>query len=227
LKDSVAGDDTKKKEDKTPAAEKAAAVEPAAPKGEAISAGETVTTTEPATAEAPSPSPPAEGGDFVINNADGEGPATAAASETPVADTDSAPSSPSEAPATAAASDTPVADAESAPSSLSDEPLLPRFQSESSLEDAVLRDDSSDRSWAAARASEAAVGADSRDDAGTGTTAAASTTTEVTIPEDAPPPPKKGFFRRMLERVGVGDNEGGEYESADIKHRDPTNPETQ
>jgi outer membrane protein assembly factor BamE len=48
---------------------------------------------------------------------------------------------------------------------------------------------------------------------------------EVVIPDDAPRPPEKGFFRKLLEKVGVGDNEEGEYESVDPKYRDPSNPE--
>lgn len=47
---------------------------------------------------------------------------------------------------------------------------------------------------------------------------------EVEVPKDAPRP-QKSFFRRLMEKVGIGDNEGGEYESADTKYRDPTNPE--
>ncbi len=53
----------------------------------------------------------------------------------------------------------------------------------------------------------------------------AAKTTEVTIPDDAPRPPEKSLFRRLLEKVGVGDNEGGGYEPADPKYRDPTNPD--
>lgn len=49
---------------------------------------------------------------------------------------------------------------------------------------------------------------------------------EVTIPDDAPRPPEKSFFRRLLEKVGVGDNEGGGYESTDPKYKDPSNPDT-
>jgi len=108
------------------------------------------------------------------------------------------------------------------------DPLLPRFQAESDLENAVLTDEAPPVEPQAA-AAEAASGANAAEAAGPiagakGSTAGA---TEVTIPEDAPPPPKKGFFRRMLEKVGVGDNEGGEYESADPKYRDPSNPEAQ
>ena len=47
---------------------------------------------------------------------------------------------------------------------------------------------------------------------------------EVEVPEDAPRP-HKSIFRRLLEKVGIGDNEGGEYQSGDTKYRDPTNPE--
>lgn len=106
-----------------------------------------------------------------------------------------------------------------------DDPLLPRFQAESDLENAVLTEEAPP----AEPQAEAASGADAAGGGGPtagakGSTAAA---TEVTIPDDAPPPPKKGFFRRMLEKVGVGDNEGGEYESADPKYRDPSNPDTQ
>ncbi len=105
------------------------------------------------------------------------------------------------------------------------DPLLPRFQAESDLENAVLTDEAPP-----AVAAEAATGADATTEQGAaaaggkGDTGAA---TEVTIPDDAPTPPKKGFFRRMLEKVGVGDNEGGEYESADPKYRDPSDPEAQ
>lgn len=107
-------------------------------------------------------------------------------------------------------------------------PLLPRFQAESDLENAVLTDDSPPAGPQAA-AAEAASGTDATTGEGgssgaKGNTAAAA---EVTIPDDAPRPPKKGFFRRMLEKVGVGDNEDGEYESADPKYRDPSNPEVQ
>jgi hypothetical protein len=105
------------------------------------------------------------------------------------------------------------------------DPLLPRFQAESDLENAVLTDEAPPAEPQAA-AAEAASGAE----AGGPTAGAKGSTagaTEVSIPEDAPPPPKKGFFRRMLEKVGVGDNEGGEYESADPKYRDPSNPDAQ
>ncbi|HTT08806.1 MAG TPA: outer membrane protein assembly factor BamE [Gammaproteobacteria bacterium] len=54
----------------------------------------------------------------------------------------------------------------------------------------------------------------------------AAKTTEVTIPEDAPRPPEKSFFRKLLEKVGVGDNEGGSYEPSDPRYKDPTNPDT-
>ena len=50
-------------------------------------------------------------------------------------------------------------------------------------------------------------------------------TSEVEIPEDAPRK-QKGFFRRLLEKVGIGDNEGGDYQPADTKYRDPTNPDS-
>lgn len=108
------------------------------------------------------------------------------------------------------------------------DPLLPRFQAESDLENAVLTDEAPPAQSQAA-AAEAASGTDATTgkvgSAGAkGNTGAA---TEVTIPDDAPKPPKKGFFRRMLEKVGVGDNEGGEYESADPKYRDPSDPEMQ
>ncbi|MEZ5446983.1 MAG: outer membrane protein assembly factor BamE [Gammaproteobacteria bacterium] len=109
-----------------------------------------------------------------------------------------------------------------------DDPLLPRFQAESDLENAVLTDEAPppEPRATAAEAAGSADAAETGDPAAgaKGNTAAA---TEVTIPVDAPPPPKKGFFRRMLEKVGVGDNEGGEYESADPKYRDPSNPDTQ
>jgi outer membrane protein assembly factor BamE len=55
---------------------------------------------------------------------------------------------------------------------------------------------------------------------------AAGKTTEITIPDDAPRPPEKSLFRRLLEKVGVGDNEGGGYESSDPKYKDPSNPDS-
>ncbi len=107
------------------------------------------------------------------------------------------------------------------------DPLLPRFKAESNLEDAVLTDEAP----AADPQSTAAEAATGTDAAGGGSAAGAKgntgATTEVSIPDDATTPPKKGFFRRMLEKVGVGDNEGGEYESADPKYRDPSNPDSQ
>lgn len=143
----------------------------------------------------------ASAGDFVIDNGAGAAPAPARETETPMATT------------------------EAAPSGRTEDALMMRFQSESNLEDAVLEDDTSS---AAARAAEAAAGADGVESTATpaaGSGGVASSATEVTIPDDAPPPPKKGFFRRMLEKVGVGDNEEGEYESADTKYKDPSNQE--
>lgn len=109
------------------------------------------------------------------------------------------------------------------------DPLLPRFQAESDLENAVLTDEAPPAEPPAV-AAEAATGADATTEEGGGAAGGKGDTgaaTEVTIPDDAPKPPKKGFFRRILEKVGVGDNEGGEYESADPKYRDPSDPETQ
>lgn len=74
-----------------------------------------------------------------------------------------------------------------------------------------------------ATATEDAAGAGDEGKAETGTEK--KKTAAVVIPDDAPKPPQKGFFRRMLEKMGVGDNEEGEYESADPKYRDPSNPE--
>ncbi len=53
----------------------------------------------------------------------------------------------------------------------------------------------------------------------------------VTIPEDTvtyeEEAKEKGFFGRLLQKMGVGDNEDEtEYESGDIKYKDPTNPES-
>jgi outer membrane protein assembly factor BamE len=125
---------------------------------------------------------------------------------------------------TAAAAGSAESDAETSGQS---DPLLPRFKAESNLEDAVLTEEAPPAD-PQSTAAEAATGTDA-DDGGSAAGAKGNTgaTTEVSIPEDAPPPPKKGFFRRMLEKVGVGDNEGGEYESADPKYRDPSNPDSQ
>jgi len=98
------------------------------------------------------------------------------------------------------------------------EPLLPKFQSESDLESAILTDDAATR----ASAAEAAVGADS---AGAAEGQPGKKTAAVVIPDDAPGAPKKGLFRRLLEKVGVGDNESGEYQSADTKYKDPSRPD--
>jgi len=108
------------------------------------------------------------------------------------------------------------------------DPLLPRFQAESDLENAVVTDEATPAE-PQATAAEAASGTDATGSGGpaAGAKGATAAGTEVTIPDDAPPPPKKGLFRRMLEKVGVGDNEGGEYESADPKYRDPSNPDTE
>lgn len=50
---------------------------------------------------------------------------------------------------------------------------------------------------------------------------------EVVIPEDAPTRKKeKGFFARLLEKVGIGDDEPSrEQEATERVHRDPTNPD--
>jgi len=91
--------------------------------------------------------------------------------------------------------------------------LLPVFQSESDLEDAAAGEES--------RSLQGAPGTGEEQPA-----TAARGAGEVVIPDDAPAPPRKGFLGRMLEKVGVGDNEGGEYESADEKYKDPTDPES-
>jgi hypothetical protein len=125
---------------------------------------------------------------------------------------------------TAAAAGSAESDAETSGQS---DPLLPRFKAESNLEDAVLTDEApvADPQSTAA---EAATGTDAADGgSAAGAKGNTGATSEVSIPDDAPTPPKKGFFRRMLEKVGVGDNEGGEYESADPKYRDPSNPDSQ
>lgn len=43
---------------------------------------------------------------------------------------------------------------------------------------------------------------------------------------DEPPPSKKGFFGRLLERVGIGDNEDAkDYQPIETRHQDPSNPQ--
>lgn len=50
---------------------------------------------------------------------------------------------------------------------------------------------------------------------------------EVIIPEDAPLK-EKGFFRSMLDKVGLGadDEDDSGYDPGDPKYRDPTNPQS-
>jgi outer membrane protein assembly factor BamE len=103
--------------------------------------------------------------------------------------------------------------------------LMPTFQSESDLDDAVLRDSGD-------VAAEAASGSDAdqptTDNAESGSASGGTGQSAVTVPDDAPAPRnKKGFFGRLLEKVGVGDNEDGEYQSADPTHRDVSDPENQ
>ena len=54
----------------------------------------------------------------------------------------------------------------------------------------------------------------------------------VTVPEGAPPKKKKGFFKRLVDAVGLGaeeeedeDDEEREFDPGDPKYRDPTDPE--
>ncbi|MGQ0657189.1 MAG: outer membrane protein assembly factor BamE domain-containing protein [Chromatiales bacterium] len=107
-------------------------------------------------------------------------------------------------------------------------PLLPTFQSESDLDEATVSDTpAADEKQTAAQGSSEGLGAMPKAQAATEQKhAAAGKTTEVVIPNDAPPPPQKGFFGRLLEKVGVGDNESGEYESADTRYKDPSNPDS-
>ena len=55
-------------------------------------------------------------------------------------------------------------------------------------------------------------------------------TAEVIVPPDAPMERKKGFFGRMLEKIGIGDDvEGGkegDLDPTDPRYRDPTDPES-
>ncbi len=67
----------------------------------------------------------------------------------------------------------------------------------------------------------AAAPAQEQQEAGTAVTVPPDT---VTLKEEEER--KKGFFRRLLEKIGVGDNEDEEdYEPAEPKYRDPTNPD--
>ena len=53
----------------------------------------------------------------------------------------------------------------------------------------------------------------------------------VTVPEGAPPKKKKGFFKRLVDAVGLGaeeedeDDEQSEFDPGDPKYRDPTDPD--
>ena len=53
----------------------------------------------------------------------------------------------------------------------------------------------------------------------------------VTVPETPPPKKERGFFRRIVDAVGLGAEEDDEeeeeqsYERPDPKYRDPTNPD--
>ncbi len=52
-------------------------------------------------------------------------------------------------------------------------------------------------------------------------------TAEVIVPADAPIGRKKGFFGRMFEKIGLGDDaEGGDIDAEDPRYRDPSNPES-
>ncbi|MFO1435386.1 MAG: outer membrane protein assembly factor BamE [Gammaproteobacteria bacterium] len=162
------------------------------------------------------------GSDFVIDNtaeSTGTGQSTSNASgeaATPVP-----------APDATEASDT--ASSASAPKQANGD-IMPRFQSESDLDSeenvapAPTATEADTRGDAGNTAAEAASGSDKSSSAAAGGTGKSTT---VSIPEDAPQPKKKGFFRRLLEKVGVGDNEDGEYQSADPKYKDVSNPETQ
>lgn len=111
-----------------------------------------------------------------------------------------------------------------APAASSGDGVLPQFQSESNLDDAVLRESSD-------VAAEAASGADANGDAakdGASAAGGSGKSTEVTIPDDAPPPKsKKGFFGRLLEKVGVGDDDSSGSQPADATHRDVSDPANQ
>jgi hypothetical protein len=52
----------------------------------------------------------------------------------------------------------------------------------------------------------------------------------VTVPEGAPPKKKKGFFKRLVDAVGIGaedddDDDDKDEEPDDRKYRDPTDPD--
>ncbi len=111
-----------------------------------------------------------------------------------------------------------TAGGESADTGSPGDPLLPVFQSESDRDEAV--------SGRASETEENSQGAPGASETLPATQTTARSTGEVVIPDDAPAPPQKGFFRRMLEKVGVGDNEGGDYESAEKKYKDPSDPES-
>ena len=56
--------------------------------------------------------------------------------------------------------------------------------------------------------------------------------TSVTVPEDAPPEKKKGFFKRLVDSVGLGadedeDDDEADYDPGDPKYRDPSDPDNQ
>lgn len=87
-------------------------------------------------------------------------------------------------------------------------------------------DDQQDGDTAAPAANEAAAADDSEDESATETMVAKQSRPEesVLVPENAPPPKRdKGFFRSILEKVGIGDDGADDPAGpADRGYKDPT-----